>query len=313
MNLSICIPTYNRADLLNGVLHHLKEFIGEDTEVIVSDNASTAETRLVALEAARSIPHLRYYRHEENIGVERNLVSALRRAKKKYCVYLADDDRLIPEGLEEILDYMDSNPDIVMTQAPWELGGTHPKDLAIEQFYQIEQIVVFEHGAEEAECFDFIIEHGIFPEIAVYRTNIMDKLSTPTQHAHFPFVWLFEALKWGDVCFHPTSFYRSIIRQDGGNAPAPRGQLGHNQVFTHLDQYRAGLEIAAFMAGEDYRCLDQINDFMRQRYRVACQISINQKDWETAKMFYIRQAMCIKENRNDEEIYEWIRRIDEWI
>jgi hypothetical protein len=50
--LSLCIPTYNRARKLDRLLHQLREIIAtsqfrESVEVIISDNASTDDTKEV--------------------------------------------------------------------------------------------------------------------------------------------------------------------------------------------------------------------------------------------------------------------------
>lgn len=57
--LSICIPTYNRADFLRLCLKRLQELEGvlPDFEIIVSDNASTDHTASVLEEACTHYGH----------------------------------------------------------------------------------------------------------------------------------------------------------------------------------------------------------------------------------------------------------------
>jgi glycosyltransferase involved in cell wall biosynthesis len=64
--LSICIPTYNRAEILDETLNKLfsnPEFDNNLIEVIVSDNCSTDNTNEVVLK----YPLVRYYRNNKNI------------------------------------------------------------------------------------------------------------------------------------------------------------------------------------------------------------------------------------------------------
>jgi glycosyltransferase involved in cell wall biosynthesis len=64
--LSICIPTYNRCDILDKTLMNLfsnPDFDENKIEIIVSDNASTDNTS----EIVAKYPLVKYYRNSENI------------------------------------------------------------------------------------------------------------------------------------------------------------------------------------------------------------------------------------------------------
>src|SRR5450830_1079633 len=73
--LSICIPSYNRANLLaeclDSILLSAKGY-EEQLEIIVADNASTDHTREVVESFQEKFSQLTYFRHENNIGGERN-------------------------------------------------------------------------------------------------------------------------------------------------------------------------------------------------------------------------------------------------
>ena len=67
--LSLCIPTYNRCEILDAVLSRIvcdKEF-DERVEVIVSDNCSTDATPEVVKKYSSSYPNVVYHRNPENI------------------------------------------------------------------------------------------------------------------------------------------------------------------------------------------------------------------------------------------------------
>jgi len=98
--LSICIPTWNRAELLADSLEHLL-FVHDLTfpvEIIVSDNHST-DGSMALLESYASRLPLRLMRQRRNLGIVRNTLAAFRAARGAYALYLADDDRLVPEVL----------------------------------------------------------------------------------------------------------------------------------------------------------------------------------------------------------------------
>ena len=65
--LSICIPTYNHAELLDQALARLTSlpaFASGDVEVVLSDNASTDGTRAVGERYAAAFPgRVNYFRN----------------------------------------------------------------------------------------------------------------------------------------------------------------------------------------------------------------------------------------------------------
>lgn len=113
--LSVCIPSYNRAELLRSallsVLPQLDEIDGE-AEVIVSDNCSTDHTRQVA-EWAERYGKIRYHCNPENIGMCRNLVLPPDQlANGEYCWVVGDDDLIRPGALKKIVSVLKQHPEV---------------------------------------------------------------------------------------------------------------------------------------------------------------------------------------------------------
>jgi abequosyltransferase len=68
--VSICIPTYNRADYLSRSLKSLvmqKLFQSGHVEVVISDNASMDNTEEISREFSRQYHNVRYFRNSNNI------------------------------------------------------------------------------------------------------------------------------------------------------------------------------------------------------------------------------------------------------
>lgn len=105
--LSICVPTYNRASRLKVMLEALLPQVAtgsEDVEVVVSDNASDDETRLVVESSAQFGP-LRYSRNDSNLGVIRNVVKlATELARGEYIWMLGDDDLVMPDAVAQVVE-----------------------------------------------------------------------------------------------------------------------------------------------------------------------------------------------------------------
>lgn len=100
--LSICIPTYNRDDLLRRSLAsslYLTAPYEFDYEVIIVDNQPDSPTRLSdllpkAYPFSDNLASIRYYRNTSNLGMFGNWNQCLGLAEGKYLTILSDDDFL---------------------------------------------------------------------------------------------------------------------------------------------------------------------------------------------------------------------------
>jgi glycosyltransferase involved in cell wall biosynthesis len=104
--LSICVPTYNRAERLRVMLQALLPQVAEQPdkiEVWISDNASNDKTVQI-VEEARSLAPLYYSRNESNLGVIKNIIKLTNQlAQGEYVWLLGDDDLLLPGALARVL------------------------------------------------------------------------------------------------------------------------------------------------------------------------------------------------------------------
>jgi len=236
--LSICIPTYNRAKLLKNALsaldfvHHLPFTV----EVVVSDNASTDDTHDVIREAAQHLP-LRHFRHAQNLGAEANVLSVLRRAKGKWCVYLADDDRLLVEDLKICIARLEATEGAVALYAPWDRwDDITQSDQGTE--FSIGNDAVF-NASTAIDLYLHLTRFHIFPEIGIFRSTAMQKSLIPYLRIHWAYPWAFNMLSEGSILLHSRPYYQFYIRHQ--NQPQIQ-HLGILQSMTHLDNYRGGLE-----------------------------------------------------------------------
>jgi glycosyltransferase involved in cell wall biosynthesis len=108
--VTICIPTFNRAEVLRSTLKAVLDQGYEDFVVIVSDNASEDDTAEVV--ASFSDPRFQYLRRERNFGALDNINFVLRQAKTEFVVLLPDDDALLPGGLARAVAAFDRYPNV---------------------------------------------------------------------------------------------------------------------------------------------------------------------------------------------------------
>lgn len=108
--LSICIPTWNRADFLRQSLSLFQEQLQnvdkESVELYVSDNCSSDNTQKVVNEFIKNGLPVTYNRNEKNLGGTRNFIKCIQWASGQYIWLLGDDDFLEPYMLNYLLDVL---------------------------------------------------------------------------------------------------------------------------------------------------------------------------------------------------------------
>jgi glycosyltransferase involved in cell wall biosynthesis len=112
MKISVCIPTYNRADHLNNCLQSIianKSISKADFEVCVSDNCSSDGTEEVVRRAQTSI-EIKYQKNISNLGIPRNFLNVVEMARGEFVWLIGDDDLLLSGALGELQDLIDRHP-----------------------------------------------------------------------------------------------------------------------------------------------------------------------------------------------------------
>lgn len=115
--LSICIPTYNRAEFLKECLESILLSVkgyDENVEIIISDNASTDGTRKIVEEFKFVYPNLRYHRNTENIGGERNCYVVASLANGKYLWLIGDDDKVAEIAIPTVLNKLKDDINLII-------------------------------------------------------------------------------------------------------------------------------------------------------------------------------------------------------
>ncbi len=89
---SIGMPVYNGGRYVQRALDSLLAQTFRDFELIISDNASTDDTKEICEEYERTDPRIRYIRQNKNLGPIRNFDFVLNQAKGEYFMWAAHDD-----------------------------------------------------------------------------------------------------------------------------------------------------------------------------------------------------------------------------
>src|SRR3954470_23138397 len=105
--VTIGLPVYNGARYLAEAIESVLAQTFTDFELVISDNASTDATAAIALQYAARDPRVRYSRNRENIGSARNFGRAFELATGEFFKWMASDDLISPEFLENCVAALD--------------------------------------------------------------------------------------------------------------------------------------------------------------------------------------------------------------
>lgn len=117
VRLSICIPTYNRAAFIGETLESILSQVSDVVEVVIVDGASTDDTSKVVLSFKDRFPNLVYHRGVTNMGVDRDMATAVELARGEFCWLMSSDDLVKSGAISKILDEISSDDDIYLCDA----------------------------------------------------------------------------------------------------------------------------------------------------------------------------------------------------
>ena len=125
--LSICIPTYNRAEILDKTL---SQIVSEDIflntnkiQLLISDNCSTDNTSEICENYKKKYPNkIKYLRQSTNLE-DKNFIQVLKSAEGKFAKLSNDTLSYNNGALETIVDYLEKTEKSVMFFTNWRKKG----------------------------------------------------------------------------------------------------------------------------------------------------------------------------------------------
>lgn len=115
MFISVIIPTHNRSELLKDTLDSLSKlkYPIDNFEIIVIDNKSTDDTRLVVDNFLDDHPNCFYFR-EDRIGLHNARHCGLKKAKGDILAFIDDDVIVIPQWLNGVEKGFSMGCDVIL-------------------------------------------------------------------------------------------------------------------------------------------------------------------------------------------------------
>jgi glycosyltransferase involved in cell wall biosynthesis len=130
--ISVCIPTFNRVNLLPYAIESVIQQSYQDFELIICDDGSSDGTP--ELMSQYTDNRIKYIRHQQNIGKSNNMRSGFNAASGEYFIKFDDDDRLTPDFLARTVTILeqDSSIDFVGTDH-WIIDINNVRNYEITQ------------------------------------------------------------------------------------------------------------------------------------------------------------------------------------
>ena len=176
--LTIAIPTYNRADKLRISLIRAIECSEKyNIEILVSDNASTDNTKDVVMDIQRMYPAVKYFRNKENLGFDGNFLNCFEKANGEYIWLLSDDDVIMPNAIESILEGCNYSP-VCMHLNSSGIKKENPFEINLPRFEE-NGLLKFTNRD------DFIERIGIyctFVSSLVYKNELVKRVKNKEQY-----------------------------------------------------------------------------------------------------------------------------------
>lgn len=228
--VSVCIPTYNNAAMLQDALRSAAAQTYSPLEIVVLDNHSADVTREAVEAAQRRDARIRYMRNDENIGMPRNLTACVRAARGEFVKLLADDDLLHPSCVERLVDAFGWSGDVVLAGCARRFVDADLRPLRTRGWRT--RAGVFSGDKVAGECFAWGNRIGEPTAVLFRRAAALRGFDARYSQAVDLEMWS-ELLRGGSFAFVPDAL--CDVRQHA--AQITRGNLRGTRILDERRQY----------------------------------------------------------------------------
>lgn len=110
VKLTISIPAYNDAPTIEALIHESIDAASRVTanfEILVINDGSRDETGAIVQQMLPTVPSLRYYEHEQNLGFGATIREVYTRPDSEWVYFIPGDAQVPAEGIVELFPHVD--------------------------------------------------------------------------------------------------------------------------------------------------------------------------------------------------------------
>lgn len=112
--VAIGVAVYNGSRYIRDCLEAIRVQSFVDFDVIISDNASTDDTKQICMEYVAADTRFAYYRNERNLGFAPNYNRVFDLSNAKYFKWADHDDLIEPDFVLKTVDVLERNPEVAI-------------------------------------------------------------------------------------------------------------------------------------------------------------------------------------------------------
>ena len=219
--LTICIPTYNRAEKIRERLLELLPQIGNEVEVLIIDNGSNVFVENAISDLIENRKNIKVIRNKFNIGMSANIARCIEVCETKWLWLLGDDDAVLPGALNDILNDTTHAGDDVCYIKYSSYCGANKKD----EVLNIDHLLTHPQSGFDFTSNMFLISSSV---ICTEKITALDKVMD-TANSMIPHVVLmFQLLIAGGKISLST---KELVKKTGSEISWSVMQLEYNLIL----------------------------------------------------------------------------------
>ena len=167
--VSICIPVYNRADIIANTIKCVVEQTYENLEILIVDNASTDNIEEVVSQFTDK--RMQYIKNSKNLGQFGNFNRCIEVSNGDYIHILHSDDIIPPDFIRTCIEFLESHAHVMMTCTSAKIVTITSEQ--IKNFFNQNTIFNVPDGFNA-----LLIENFVFCPSVICRKVVFDTVGT---------------------------------------------------------------------------------------------------------------------------------------
>ena len=178
--VSIGMPVYNGAKFIRKALDSLITQTFTDFELIISDNASTDQTKKICKQYVAKDQRIRYSRQTENKGVAFNFNFVLEQAEGEYFMWAACDDLCEHNYITELVECFQHDESLVLCGSDTKIIDSTGNRIRIEHLESIYIKNINDWEKTRRLFFRYPTSNIFFTIYGLYKTEALKKCGIPS-------------------------------------------------------------------------------------------------------------------------------------
>ncbi len=205
--ISICIPSYNRPETLDRLLHSVDTKYKDRVQIVVCEDKAPKrlEVRKVVEDfKTETVYNVKYVENEPNLGHGKNFRQCIKQADGEYVTYMGDDDVFEPGRLDGFLEFLERNHQLGYVLRAWI------SNMGVFKYY--DKLTYFNPGVETYEAF---FQKSVFMSGFTIKRDYAYVLPVVEE---LDGTLLYQLYMMAEVVMkYPSAYYPEIFVRDAGS------------------------------------------------------------------------------------------------